>query len=333
MDTIFSIVMPTYNSEKTIRYSLDSIAAQAYDLKKVECLIIDGGSSDKTLAIAAEYPFVTILKNEKRLPEYAKFIGSQQVKGKYIIFMDSDEAFSNDHALALREQAFGQFPQAQLLVANQLYYVASDEGGVAGNYINACGDPFSFFIYRPKKSILETYPAHIVKKAEHHICLLNFSNCAKRPIADGGTKTFSASFLKKQNPAAIDVAFISSVGDKILDENGNCLCIADDNVAHRSKSKLLPYLKKIRFRIINNTFQKEMSGFSSRAVSGSRKQFLFPLYTASFILPLCDAVTLSVRYKDIFMLLHIFYCYYTCILIAWYQLLKLLKINKQNKEY
>ncbi len=48
-----SIIIPTYNSAKTIKRCLDSIVAQTY--KDYEVLVMDGVSKDGTLEIARSY--------------------------------------------------------------------------------------------------------------------------------------------------------------------------------------------------------------------------------------------------------------------------------------
>lgn len=331
---VFSIIMPTFNSEKTIRFSLNSINEQSYDKSKIECLVIDGGSTDQTLNIAREYSFVKIFKNEKRLPEFAKKIGFENASGKYVIKMDSDEAFSGNGILAARERAFAAFPDAHILVANELRYKKSVSSGVAGNYINGCGDPFTYFIYKQKRTVLETYKNNISDTRDNGINALSFGAADKRPIADGGTTTVDLDFIKSKFADEIsNINFVCSVSDKIFDVTHKCICIENDVVFHRSNSKFKGYLKKINFRIVNNIFSKEESGFSSRSVSNGFKKYLFPIYTISFVFPLIDSIRLSVEYKDAFMLLHMFYCYYTCFYIAWCMLLKLFKIKKTNKEY
>jgi glycosyltransferase involved in cell wall biosynthesis len=54
-----SIITVCLNSEKTILYTLNSILNQTY--KNIEHIIIDGGSTDRTLKILKHYPF----KNKK----------------------------------------------------------------------------------------------------------------------------------------------------------------------------------------------------------------------------------------------------------------------------
>ena len=48
----FSIITPTFNSEKTIKKCIQSIKNQNYE--NIEHIIIDGGSSDNTLKIINE---------------------------------------------------------------------------------------------------------------------------------------------------------------------------------------------------------------------------------------------------------------------------------------
>ena len=59
-----SIVTITYNSEKTVRETFESIRIQQYD--NLEYIVVDGGSTDSTLKIAAEYAdIITKLVSEK----------------------------------------------------------------------------------------------------------------------------------------------------------------------------------------------------------------------------------------------------------------------------
>ena len=336
MNTIdFTLCIPTYNSEKTLQCTLNSIQNQKFDRNKIEVLIIDGGSTDKTLEIANTYNFVKIIKNEKRLPEFAKLIGINNARGKYFTIIDSDESFAHNNVLNERLMAFQQFPSAHLLVADKLNYVKGF--GVSGHYLNICGDPFTWFIYKNKHGVLNTFTKNISKQYTENnikINLLTFKDGEKRPIADGGTTTYDLNFLKQNySNQMTNIEFVTAMSDNILNKSNNCLCIKGDDIFHRSKSQLRTYLKKIRFRIVNNVFMPTESGFSSRTVSKTNKKFLFPLYTLSFVLPLFDSIKMSIEYKNISMMLHIFYTYYTTTLIMLYMLLKIFGIKKQNKEY
>ena len=53
-----SIITITLNSEKTIRDTLNSVLSQSY--KNIEHILVDGGSTDQTLAILKRYPNIGI---------------------------------------------------------------------------------------------------------------------------------------------------------------------------------------------------------------------------------------------------------------------------------
>ena len=329
----FSICIPTYNSEKTLRYTLKSISSQEYSRNDLEIMIIDGGSTDKTLKIVDEFKRLNIkvYDNPKRLPEYAKLIGIQKAEGKYIIFMDSDESFASKTALVSRRNAFTCHPEAHVLLADKLHYVKGY--GVAGYYLNKCGDPFTYFMYRQKDGVIETFRKNAVK-CEGKWYLLSFGENDKMPIADGGTTTVDLDYVKEKWAGELDnVDLACAIANRVLVVTKECICIKGDDVYHRSRSQLKTYLRKIKFRVVNNIFAPSESGFSTRKISCSKKKYLFPFYTASIVLPVIDGIRLWAKHKKISMMLHPLYCWYTTIQICKYMFLKALKHSEKNTQY
>ena len=88
MDGLISVVIPVYNAEEFVSRCLESICCQTY--KKLEILVIDGGSTDSTKEIARKYD-ACIIENPHKLPEPAKVIGFKRAKGRYVCIMDTDE--------------------------------------------------------------------------------------------------------------------------------------------------------------------------------------------------------------------------------------------------
>lgn len=54
LDKVLSVVVPTYNSENYLRTNLDSFCIDEI-MDCIEVLIINDGSTDKSLSIAMEY--------------------------------------------------------------------------------------------------------------------------------------------------------------------------------------------------------------------------------------------------------------------------------------
>lgn len=78
-----SIAIPTYNEEANINACLESIRSQNYPEDKIEIFVIDGGSTDKTIEIAQQYAFVTVLANPERDTHIGKMIGLQAATGEF----------------------------------------------------------------------------------------------------------------------------------------------------------------------------------------------------------------------------------------------------------
>ena len=140
-----SIIMPTFNAERTLEKSLTSIVNQTLPRECIEILVIDGGSTDQTVKIAERFG-AKILKNEKRLPEIAKQIGVLEAAGRYGVFIDSDEIFADMNSLKRRIQFLAKHPEVKNIVSTGMRCKENETGIV--RYANFIGDPFSNFVYR-----------------------------------------------------------------------------------------------------------------------------------------------------------------------------------------
>jgi glycosyltransferase involved in cell wall biosynthesis len=84
---LVSIIIPTYNSEKTLAKCLESIKNQTY--KNIEIIVVDKNSKDETVKIAKIYEVKVFVINAKERSEQKNF-AIKQSKGKYIYIVDSD---------------------------------------------------------------------------------------------------------------------------------------------------------------------------------------------------------------------------------------------------
>ena len=87
-----SVVIPTYNSERTLEKCLKSIVDQIY--KNIEIIVVDKFSEDKTVEIAKSYGARIVYDEGERTR--AKNIGLKHAKGIYVLFVDSDMELSKD---------------------------------------------------------------------------------------------------------------------------------------------------------------------------------------------------------------------------------------------
>jgi teichuronic acid biosynthesis glycosyltransferase TuaG len=98
VEDLVSIIMPVYNGETTIGYSIESVIAQTYS--HWELIIIDDCSLDDTRRVVLNYTdprikLITQLYNSGS-PAQPRNIGLDIAQGQYIAFLDSDDLwFSN----------------------------------------------------------------------------------------------------------------------------------------------------------------------------------------------------------------------------------------------
>ncbi len=85
-EPLVSIVIPTYNSEKTLPLCLGSIKRQTY--KNIEVIVVDNYSTDRTVEIAKRYGTRVYLKGPERSAQ--KNFGALKARGEYVYFIDSD---------------------------------------------------------------------------------------------------------------------------------------------------------------------------------------------------------------------------------------------------
>ena len=89
----YSIIIPVYNSEATLRRCLDSLLAEPRS--DVELLLIDDGSADGSLALCREYERedrrVRVFPKEHAGVSAARNYGLDRAEGRYLLFVDSDD--------------------------------------------------------------------------------------------------------------------------------------------------------------------------------------------------------------------------------------------------
>ncbi|RLE90917.1 MAG: glycosyl transferase family 2 [Thermoprotei archaeon] len=83
---LVSIIIPTYNSEKTLPICLESIKRQTY--KNIEVIVVDNFSTDRTIEIAQSYGTRVYLKGSERSSQMN--YGALKARGELVYFIGSD---------------------------------------------------------------------------------------------------------------------------------------------------------------------------------------------------------------------------------------------------
>lgn len=89
MQTSVAIILPCLNAQKNLQSCLDSIINQNTENVNMEIILVDNGSTDKTLEIARKNR-VKAFRELKKGPYAARNTGIKNSKSDYIAFTDSD---------------------------------------------------------------------------------------------------------------------------------------------------------------------------------------------------------------------------------------------------
>jgi glycosyltransferase involved in cell wall biosynthesis len=121
-----SVVTCVYNAERFLERSLRSTLDQKYP--NLELLIVDGGSSDRTLEIVGRVaPAARILHREPRGISDAMNAGAEAATGDVVAFMHADDMFE-ENALHRVNALFQQHPYVQWLYGRAAF--VDDEDNV-----------------------------------------------------------------------------------------------------------------------------------------------------------------------------------------------------------
>lgn len=114
----FSIITVCYNSENTIRDTIESLFSQNYS--DIEYILVDGNSKDNTINIVNEFRNkFNIIISEDDLGMYdALNKGILAASGDIIGILNSDDIYSNNNVLQILAKEFKKSPDLDALIGD-----------------------------------------------------------------------------------------------------------------------------------------------------------------------------------------------------------------------
>lgn len=95
----YSVIIPVYNAQATLRRCVDSLLGQGYD--DMEIILVNDGSADDSGRICGEYAQkdsrVVYIDKPNGGVSSARNTGLEHARGQYVLFVDSDDYVSDDY--------------------------------------------------------------------------------------------------------------------------------------------------------------------------------------------------------------------------------------------
>ncbi len=115
-----SIIVPVYNVEPYIRPCFESIFKQGLDENDYEVIIVNDGSTDKSMEMIADiinlHNNIKVINQENQGLSMARNNGIEKASGEYIQFVDSDDLLIDNSLPYLLNQALAS--KADLVIAD-----------------------------------------------------------------------------------------------------------------------------------------------------------------------------------------------------------------------
>jgi glycosyltransferase involved in cell wall biosynthesis len=118
-----SFILPTLNAEALLDNCLASVARQTYPHDKIEIILADAHSTDRTREIANFFGAVVLDDDGKNMEE-GKRLALRRASGEYIVFVDADNEITHADYIELAVKALAANPQA---LGVESYYLPSSK--------------------------------------------------------------------------------------------------------------------------------------------------------------------------------------------------------------
>jgi glycosyltransferase involved in cell wall biosynthesis len=140
-----SVVIPTLNAERYLEECLTSVRSQDYPQERIEILLIDAGSTDRTIAIAKAAGVDTILENPLKTGEAGKAVGVRSAGGDLVLSIDSDNVLVGTDWLSRMVAPFAD-PEVVASQANSILYARRDFFITRYHALLGAGDPLAVYL-------------------------------------------------------------------------------------------------------------------------------------------------------------------------------------------
>lgn len=307
-----SFIIPTLNAQKVLKTCLDSIHKQKFSKNKYEILIIDGGSTDKTISIAKKY-YSKIYSNPLKTAESGKAIGIKKAKGRFICLIDSDNILPSKNWL---NQMLIPFEDDQIIGSEPISFTYRKNSGIIERYSALIGanDPYAFITgVSDRKNFINNkwtgLKIHQIDKNKY-LKIQLIPNTIIPTIGANGT-IFRSNFLKDN--LFSDYLFDIDIISQVLNQNKKSLFFAKvkTSIIHTfCESSIKKFIRKQNRRLVDYySYQKlRQYNWSSKTQSS---QIKFTLYTILIFPSIFDSIRGFFKKHDPVWFLHPLFCLIT----------------------
>ncbi len=308
-----SFIIPTLNAQKVLSKCLTSISKQNYPKSNYEILIIDGGSTDKTINIAKKFNS-KILKNPLKTAEAGKSVGIRKARGKYVCLIDSDNILP--HKSWLKQMIFPMEQDNRLIGSEPIKFTYRSNSGFMERYSALIGanDPYAFItgVYDRQNYLNNKWTGLKIDQIDKdkYIVLTLKPKTIIPTIGANGT-IFRTIFLQQNLNS--DYFFDIDIISQVLSKNNQALYFAKvkTGIIHTfCEDSLTKFIRKQKRRLTDFYYYQKFRQYDWQPVN-QQSQIKFILYTILVFPALFDSIRGFIKKPDPVWFLHPILCLIT----------------------
>ena len=309
-----SIIIVTFNNERTIENCARSVKMQDYPQKLIEYINIDGGSYDRTMSILRRYGYKIVSSIIKKNAEAQRAIGLKIANNDLIISIDADNYLPDKNWLKKMIQPF--LEESSIVHAGTMYFSYRKKDSFYNRYCALFGatDPVAFYVGRPDRVpyyVTKWTRGRIIKETSTYY-IVEFDRETLPTVGCNGVVYKKSTLIKYARSSPEEFLHIDVFAD-LVDKGFNQFAVVKANVVHDTAVTLRSLIeKRIAFLsgyYLVNTTKRRYLIYNPKKIKDNIRLFLFIVYTITFIKPLLDSVRGYMVIRDLAWFAHPVVCW------------------------
>jgi len=333
-----SVCIATLNAERVLDECLRHLFDQDYPKEKIELIVGDGGSTDRTGEIVGKFGG-KVVHNPLKTGESGKAVAVKQAKNDLVLILDSDNYLPDPDWL---KKMVEPFEDGEIKLSEPIRYTWRKEGGYVERYCALIGmnDPVCLFLgnydrwnYLTRKW---TEVRHFAEDKGGYL-KIKLTKEGIPTVGANGT-IFRRKFL--QNDKFADYLFdIDVVAKEIADVGQIKIAKVKVGIIHTfCESDAIKFVRKQQRRIKDYTFHKKNK---SRSFDWDKFEFggksslgliKFIVYTVLVFPILTQSLIGYSRKKDWAWFFHVPACFVTLFVYGWGKMVGIFSQKEMNRE-
>lgn len=303
-----TVVIATFNSENTLGRCLKSVRSQNYPQEKINIILSDGGSSDRTFQIAKDYN-VSIISIPPHLQnaEYNKGVAVRKAKGELLLMIDHDNILPHDKWI--RKMLEPLIEDEEIVAVETLRYNYNQKRSLLDRYfaLFGAGDPLAFYLGKADRLsfIYDNYNLLGESQDMGRYYVVRFK---QDKIPTLGANGFLIRRIILVNNAMVDEKhfFHIDVNVDLIRKGFNKYAFIKDDIVHLTGYKNISsflYRRKLfmeQFHIKNHLSRR----YSVYMPKDKIRLLVFVLYALTFLKPTYDSIRGYIKIHDLAWFLH-----------------------------